>query len=1065
MYIINDFIVKKEDRKPGIQYMYYRIEGDGSINNGTTSQKERYSTKTPPIAEYWYDVSAIMDVSEKARPDNKFHKWLKEVQGIYPIKGRDIFDPNDLSKEEFESYLVMYANDQIGYDTVKELILRGYQNEGGKILIDFINSDKRSFLLEAITGYGKTYTTYYALTKTNIKSIAIVTNRLTVNDAWIKDFRDAHLESQGFALKSEDCTLGNWLFAKRRIILAPSRRNKLFKDKEIDLWISDEAHLNDSSKAANEFYKDKKVLYVTATGDKFTDKTDGYYYVGYIDMANWIEQGLISKDQFIIPMFEFESKFQEWDFGHLAAYTDIQIEELADDVVKKVKNSDIIENSIVKCQGRCKNAHKFYQVAKLAHPEIKWYLAIQTNDKKMHSEVNGKIVKSGKIAIRAFDKDCRKEKDVIHMLVMVSQGKESFSYYDLHNVFHLCDSSSNESFQQLQGRLTREKKNTHTTTAKFYVYSPLVDFCTIIDALYKKECEKKGVLYTQEGFDKFIRLFSVSVDGIPQIMSAVRVLNEISLRGDLLRNSSKSDWAVLNEVFGDIKEKSSVFGEKRLLSDSPGSSTTSSISKTSTKQEDETEEDTEIDRSPKNEIAIKKCFEEVVGNLPFYFRKLEYYKNHLDKLNTNVQKHFTEITKNFKYPEEINDLHSFPTFNFLTTVFNFRDNQKVIDLFSRLSDQVLENILKRLTAARNLPVTELSYGVYSPHTKTKVASGRIEKDVFNQYFIPKIQNFNKNGKILCLRIGIEAVLLLKELGFTDIIYYTDIVAEKFIFDSYGIKCKYVKQVEGKENWEATIEGLDMKFDLIIMNPPYNNNLHIKILNAAIKYLSCEIICLHTAAWLQFPHRPGIQPTLDGKIKDFEIIPFKDANNVFKIDSGKDLIITHLISNGRSLASDDWVKARLNIKNKAVALSIYTKIIAKKVLGKFNERLQDKPSDYSLRINYGVDLGVSHGWIFRATSKNYETACNTDINGHVRFIPCNSDIERRNLWGSILSTFVRYCVLLDESTRLIPLMDDYTKPWDNQRLCTYFGITGYISDTEALPGSEWQEILNTMNIYK
>ena len=38
-----------------------------------------------------------------------------------------------------------------------------------------------------------------------------------------------------------------------------------------------------------------------------------------------------------------------------------------------------------------------------------------------------------------------------------------------------------------------------------------------------------------------------------------------------------------------------------------------------------------------------------------------------------------------------------------------------------------------------------------------------------------------------------------------------------------------------------------------------------------------------------------------KIKDFEIIPFKDANNVFKIDSGKDLIITlSKDSNGKTV---------------------------------------------------------------------------------------------------------------------------------------------------------------------
>ena len=45
--------------------------------------------------------------------------------------------------------------------------------------------------------------------------------------------------------------------------------------------------------------------------------------------------------------------------------------------------------------------------------------------------------------------------------------------------------------------------------------------------------------------------------------------------------------------------------------------------------------------------------------------------------------------------------------------------------------------------------------------------------------------------------------------------------------------------------------------------------------------------------------------------------------------------------------------------------------------------------------------------------------------------------------------------------LIPYLGDYTKPWTDKRLCEYFGITGYISDTEAEPNSEWEIILNTI----
>lgn len=45
---------------------------------------------------------------------------------------------------------------------------------------------------------------------------------------------------------------------------------------------------------------------------------------------------------------------------------------------------------------------------------------------------------------------------------------------------------------------------------------------------------------------------------------------------------------------------------------------------------------------------------------------------------------------------------------------------------------------------------------------------------------------------------------------------------------------------------------------------------------------------------------------------------------------------------------------------------------------------------------------------------------------------------------------------------MPWMTDYSQPWDNKRFCEYFNITGYISETEAEPNSEWEMILNLIS---
>ena len=64
-------------------------------------------------------------------------------------------------------------------------------------------------------------------------------------------------------------------------------------------------------------------------------------------------------------------------------------------------------------------------------------------------------------------------------------------------------------------------------------------------------------------------------------------------------------------------------------------------------------------------------------------------------------------------------------------------------------------------------------------------------------------------------------------------------------------------------------------------------------------------------------------------------------------------------------------------------------------------------------------------------------------------------------------FAKYITTTDNAKMLsyCPFMQDYTKPWTDKRFCEYFGITGYISDTEAEPNSEWETILNTMKDFK
>ena len=94
----------------------------------------------------------------------------------------------------------------------------------------------------------------------------------------------------------------------------------------------------------------------------------------------------------------------------------------------------------------------------------------------------------------------------------------------------------------------------------------------------------------------------------------------------------------------------------------------------------------------------------------------------------------------------------------------------------------------------------------------------------------------------------------------------------------------------------------MKFDHIIMNPPYCRNLHLKILSEAIKY-SDDIANLSPIRWLQDP-LAGYKKNSDFKkfedvrnhIESVEVIDAAAANKLFNIKFG-DLGIYHVTKNG------------------------------------------------------------------------------------------------------------------------------------------------------------------------
>ena len=130
----------------------------------------------------------------------------------------------------------------------------------------------------------------------------------------------------------------------------------------------------------------------------------------------------------------------------------------------------------------------------------------------------------------------------------------------------------------------------------------------------------------------------------------------------------------------------------------------------------------------------------------------------------------------------------------------------------------------------------------------------------------------------------------------------------------------------------------------------------------------------------------------------------------------------------------------------IVRSIYYKLVAKCPEGTLRTQFTKVPSGFSLRClpearmcgECSHDPNATGGFLL--VSKNYLTAKSTNAAVNVRYLNFDTEQERYNAWQSYLTKFARFCICMDESTKLAPYMGNYTQPWDDQRFYAYFGLT-------------------------
>ena len=247
-----------------------------------------------------------------------------------------------------------------------------------------------------------------------------------------------------------------------------------------------------------------------------------------------------------------------------------------------------------------------------------------------------------------------------------------------------------------------------------------------------------------------------------------------------------------------------------------------------------------------------------------------------------------------------------------------------------------------------------------------------------------------------------------------------------------------------------------KFDVAIMNPPYDGTLHLEILEKVIPIADKTINISpigYALDWLVFYN---LKSTPKFKTKQYilkhiascELFTATQANDMFKICSFQKLAITTYDGEEHDIGM------KLYLTDKRKSKSVFEKVILPIANGVYDN------------LAAHIQISTIHGH----PGKNDEFDVVTPQYKLVKHLKPKNMLESDfiNWHNSCKTKFMKYCNLLTRQEqklypRLLPYMVDYSKHWDDKRFCEYFGITGYIDDDHAEPGSEWETILNTMKI--
>ena len=254
----------------------------------------------------------------------------------------------------------------------------------------------------------------------------------------------------------------------------------------------------------------------------------------------------------------------------------------------------------------------------------------------------------------------------------------------------------------------------------------------------------------------------------------------------------------------------------------------------------------------------------------------------------------------------------------------------------------------------------------------------------------------------------------------------------------------------------------MKFDHIVMNPPYHRNLHLKILNEAINH-SDDIVNLSPIRWLQDPLAEYKRNSdfkrfkeIRERIESIEIIKVTDAETLFGISLPFNLGVYHITKDGgwintfnKPLLSKmvEKVISTDNVNNHVVVddldgisllLSMFTGGCSGRLENENTFMIVKERSYFTNKINEFTN----ETYLEQRTRIAWGNVKPKAINTNIKF---TTREERNNFYDSWNTKTLRWMfntmkVDVNVHSNLLPWLCDYTHPWTDEDLYQYFELT-------------------------